>query len=169
MPEQITQTKTASASPALLTLEESNEIARADGRAPRALCGCRLATTEKKIPERPVEFVAECSPDNIPGNLVGRRNQCDRPRVDYVEIEVAEIVVQIFGPHQPVAVCVFNPPARRPPPRGLRLAPTQTAPEGASDLRDKGVRARAPGGEPASAVQKKIVGNQIAQTPAPAD
>src|SRR5262249_14725694 len=88
-----------------------------DGRAPRALCGCRLATTEKKIPERPVEFVAECSPDNIPGNLVGRRNQCDRPRVDYVEIEVAEIVVQIFGPHQPVADCVFKPAARPRPPQ----------------------------------------------------
>jgi hypothetical protein len=65
-----------------------------------------------------------------------------------------------------VADCVFKPAARRPTPQGLRLAASQTAADGASDLRDKRVRARAPGGEPAGAVQEKIIGNQIAQTPA---
>ena len=49
---------------------------------------------------------------------------------NYVVIEITEIVVQIFGPHQPVADCVFNPAARRPTPQGLPLVASQTARRG---------------------------------------
>src|SRR5262245_25516893 len=109
---------------------QARTIARTDRRALSA--SAELATTEDKIPERPVEFVTERSSDNITGNLVGSRNQCGPVLVDYVIIEIAEIVVQIFGSHQPVADCVFKPAARRPTPPGLRLAASQTA----SKLRD---------------------------------
>src|SRR5262245_31280170 len=74
--------------------------------------------------------------------------------------------MQIFGSHQPVADCVFKPAARRPTPPGLPLVTKKAAPDGTSDLRDEGAGARASGGKSASAVQKKIVGDQIAQTPA---
>ena len=114
----------------LRSVQEAGHRQKSLGRWPGfPVLSLQERSPEDGFPRRPVKSVIDATANNVAGKfgrcLNKRPRQC---RVDHAVAQVAEIIVQIFDLHRPMAHAIFEPAARRPAPQGFVSVPAGQRP-----------------------------------------